>query len=134
MWIGPMWDADIAGRITEERALELCRPSPDDVDVARQFGLVWGEDDEEYAAREVRRSVRYIAEAASLMAKQHALYHMDDLPNMAGTGQAPKMDVLFDALHQAGFASARVPDIDPFFATDAPHESLMDIVRGLVPS
>ena len=134
MWIGPMWDADIAGRITEERALELCRPSPDDVDVARQHGLVWGEDDEEYAAREVRRSVRYIAEAASLMAKQHALYHMDDLPNMAGTGQAPKMDVLFDALHQAGFAAARVPDIDPFFATDAPHESLMDIVRGLVPS
>ena len=134
MWIGPMWDADNAGRITEERALELCRPSPDDVEVARQFGLVWGEDDEEYAAREVRRSVRYIAEAASLMAKQHALYHMDDLPNMAGTGQAPKMDVLFDALHQAGFAAARVPDIDPFLATDAPHESLMDIVRGLVPS
>ena len=134
MWIGALWDADIAGRITEERALELCRPSPDDVNVARQHGLVWGDDDEEYAAREVRRSVRYIAEAAALMATQHALYHMDDLPNMAGTGQAPKMEVLFESLHQAGFAAARVPDIDPFFATDAPHEGLMDIVRGLVQS
>jgi hypothetical protein len=55
---------------------------------------------------------------------------MDDLPNMAGTGQAPKMETLFEAVRTAGYQAARLPDLDPFFVTDAPHESLMDIVRA----
>ena len=57
---------------------------------------------------------------------------MDDLPNMAGTGQAPKMDALFAALQTRGHAAARVPDIDPFFVTDAPFEDVMTAIRALV--
>jgi hypothetical protein len=59
---------------------------------------------------------------------------MDDLPNMAGTGQAPKMEVLFTALDEAGFSAARVPDIDPFFVTDASFADVMATTRALVGS
>ena len=65
------------------------------------------------------------------MSRDHTLYHMDDLPNMAGTGQAPKMEALFTALDSEGYAAARVPDIDPFFVTDAPFETVMAYVRQL---
>jgi tRNA G26 N,N-dimethylase Trm1 len=51
---------------------------------------------------------------------------------MASVGQAPKMETLFTALHEDGFAAARVPDIDPFFVTDAPLEQVLETVRGLV--
>ena len=68
------------------------------------------------------------------MSREHTLYHMDDLPNMAGTGQAPKMEALFAALHEAGFAAARVPDIDPFFVTDAPFPEVMATTCALVGS
>ena len=130
MWIGPLWDKNIAGRMTEERVLELCTPTEQELTDARSQGLVWDEDDSKYAARELVRSVRYISDAADLMSREHTLYHMDDLPNMAGTGRAPKMEMLFDAVRKSGFASARVPDIDPFFVTDAPHDELMAIVRA----
>jgi hypothetical protein len=93
------------------------------------MGLEWSEQDSEYASRELRRSVRYIADAADLMSRDHTLYHMDDLPNMAGTGQAPKMDVLFEAIREAGSSAARLPDIDPFLVTDAPHDVVMQCVR-----
>ena len=66
------------------------------------------------------------------MSREHALYHMDDVPNMAGTGQAPKMEALFEALVNEGYAAARVPDIDPFFVTDAPHETVLKVVRDLL--
>ena len=66
------------------------------------------------------------------MSREHALYHMDDVPNMAGTGQAPKMEALFEALISEGYAAARVPDIDPFFVTDAPHEAVLKVVRDLL--
>jgi tRNA (guanine26-N2/guanine27-N2)-dimethyltransferase len=131
MWIGPMWDATIAGRLTVERALEVCTPSPNQLELAMSQGLVWDEHDSEYASREIRRSVRYISQAADLMSRDHTLYHMDDLPNMAGTGQAPKMEALFTALDSEGYAAARVPDIDPFFVTDAPFETVIAIVRQL---
>jgi tRNA G26 N,N-dimethylase Trm1 len=130
MWTGPLWDRDIAGRMTEERVLSVCNPTEDDINQGKANGLIWDEDDSKYAARELVRSVRYIAQAADLMSREHTLYHMDDLPNMAGTGQAPKMEALFAALHEAGFAAARVPDIDPFFVTDAPPDELMAVVRA----
>ena len=130
MWIGPLWDRNIAGRMTEERVLELCSPTEQELTDAKNRGLMWDEDDSKYAARELARSVRYISDAADLMSREHTLYHMDDLPNMAGTGHAPKMEMLFDAVRKSGFAAARVPDIDPFFVTDAPHDELMAIVRA----
>jgi tRNA G26 N,N-dimethylase Trm1 len=118
--------------MTEERALALCSPGDAELEEARQSGLEWSDADQEYAQRELRRSVRYIAQAADLMSREHLLLHMDDLPNMASVGQAPKMETLFTALHEAGFAAARVPDIDPFFVTDAPLEQVLETVRGLV--
>ena len=128
MWIGPLWNAAIAGRMTEARVLELCEASEAEKQAARQHGLVWDKSDDEYARRELCRSVRYIAEAADLMSREHTLYHMDDLPNMAGTGQAPKMETLFTALREKGYAAARIPDIDPFFVTDAPFEDVVGSV------
>ena len=132
MWIGPLWDKNIAGRMTEERVLELCTPTEQELTDARSQGLVWDEDDSKYAARELARSVRYISDAADLMSREHTLYHMDDLPNMAGTGQAPKMEALFEALKTAGHAAARLPDIDPFFITDAPHDVVMSTTRAML--
>ena len=132
MWIGPLWDKDIAGRMTEERAIQTCFPTKEELADHCEHGLVWNEGDSEYAQRELRRSVRYIADAADLMSREHTLYHMDDVPNMAGTGQAPKMEVLFEALVNEGFAAARVPDIDPFFVTDAPHDDVIKTVQTLL--
>ena len=132
MWTGPLWDRDIAGRMTEDRVIKTCFPTKKELAGHCEHGLVWNEDDSEYAQRELRRSVRYIAEAADLMSREHTLYHMDDVPNMAGTGQAPKMEVLFEALVNEGYAAARVPDIDPFFVTDAPHGVVIDTVQTLL--
>jgi len=129
LWVGPLWNAQIAGRMTEERVLAVCSPSTEELNVAKERGLIWEERDSEYAARELRRSVRYISEAAVLMGKDHVLYHMDDLPNMAGTGQAPKMEALFEAIREAGYSAARLPDIDPFVVTDAPHDVVVQCVR-----
>ena len=132
LWVGPLWDREITSRMTQEHVVEVCSPSENELHTCREAGLVWSEADQEYAQRELRRSVRYIAEAADLMSREHTLYHMDDLPNMAGTGQAPKMEVLFSALHDGGYAAARVPDIDPFFVTDAPFSAVMDATRALI--
>ena len=41
------------------------------------------------------------------------------------------MDALFAALQTRGHAAARVPDIDPFFVTDAPFEDVMTAIRAL---
>ena len=130
MWTGPLWDQTIAGRLTEERAVALCFPTDELLAQHRASGLVWSDEDTEYAKRELRRSVRYIADAADLMAREHTLYHMDDLPNMAGTGRAPKMEALFEAIEKAGYSAARVPDVDPFLVTDAPHDAVIQCVRN----
>ena len=132
MWVGPLWNKDIAGRMTEERALALCSPSLDEVERARTHGLEWDDADQEYSQRELRRSVRYIADAADLMSRDHLLLHIDDLPNMAGVTHAPKLEVLFTSLREHGHCAARVPDIDPFFVTDAPLEVVLERVRALV--
>jgi len=129
LWVGPLWNAQIAGRMTEERVLAVCSPSTEELNAAKERGLIWEKSDSEYAARELRRSVRYISEAAVLMGKDHVLYHMDDLPNMAGTGQAPKMEALFEEIREAGYSAARLPDIDPFVVTDAPHDVVVQCVR-----
>lgn len=131
MWIGPLWDAEIAGRMTEQRVLELCSPTEQELERAVKCGLLWDEQDSEYAARELRRSVRHISEAADLMSREHTLYHMDDLPVMAGLGQAPKMEELFAYLRNVGYSIARIPDINPFFVTDAPYDAVITAMKDL---
>ena len=118
--------------MTEERALELCSPTEQELAEAAQLGLEWDQDDQEYAQREIRRSVRHIASAADLMSRDHLLLHIDDVPNMAGVPHAPKMEALFSAIQETGYCAARIPDIDPFFVTDAPMETVLDCMRSLV--
>jgi tRNA (guanine26-N2/guanine27-N2)-dimethyltransferase len=130
LWIGPMWHSDIAGRMTEERALEMCHPTAGDIELARSQGLTWDEEDIEHSAREVRRSVRHIAAAADLMSREHLLLNLDTLPRLAGVGGAPKMEKLIAALIEAGHAAARYPDLEPMLVTDAPFETVVQIVQN----
>jgi tRNA G26 N,N-dimethylase Trm1 len=129
MWIGPMWHHGIASRMTEERALELCHPTEDEIQSHRAQGLQWSDEDTNHSARELRRSVRYIADAAELMSREHLLLNLDALPRLAGVGGAPKMEKLLSALVDAGYAAARYPDLEPMLVTDAPFESVIEVVR-----
>ena len=131
MWIGPLWDAEIAGRITEQRAIEMCSPSESQLQQMRASGLVWNDEDIEYSQRELRRSVRYIADAADLMSRNHLLINLDSLPKWAGTGGAPKMEKIIAALQQLNFAAARLPDLEPVFVTDAAFADVIKIVQQL---
>ena len=131
MWIGPLWDAEIAGRITEQRAIEMCSPSEAQLQQMRASGLVWNDEDIEFSQRELRRSVRYIADAADLMSRNHLLINLDSLPKWAGTGGAPKMEKIIAALQQLNFAAARLPDLEPVFVTDAAFTDVIKIVRQL---
>ena len=131
MWIGPLWDADIAGRMTEERAIQLCSPSKEKLQHLRTTGLIWDDDDIEYSQRELRRSVRYIAGAADLMSRSHLLINLDSIPKWTGVAGAPKMEVIISALHQNNFAAARAPDLEPIFVTDATFEDVKKIVQQI---
>lgn len=131
MWIGPLWDAEIAGRITEQRAIQMCSPSLAQLQQMRASGLVWEDEDIEYSQRELRRSVRYIADAADLMSRDHLLINLDSLPKWAGTGGAPKMEKIIAALQQLNFAAARLPDLEPVFVTDAAFADVIKIVQQL---
>lgn len=125
-----MWHRDIASRMTEDRALELCHPTDEEIQAHRAQGLQWSDDDTEHSARELRRSVRYIADAAELMSREHLLLNLDALPRLAKVGGAPKMDKLLNAIVDAGYAAARYPDLEPMLVTDAPFESVIDVVRA----
>jgi len=134
MWTGPLWHADIAGRMTEDRALALLRPKEGMLDAWRAQGLTWDDDDEEHATRETKRGVRHIAEAADLMAMaghQTILLNLDDLPRWTGTGRTPRLQHLIDALHTAGHNAARAPDLNPFVVTDAPFEDVVGIAQAM---
>ena len=132
MWTGPLWNESITARMTEARALELCAPTPRDIESARAHGLKWTDHDTEHARRETVRSVRCIAEASAVMSGPHRLHHVDALPNRAGTAHGPKLEALIQALRDQGHLAARVPDLDPFLATNAPYETVMQTVRELV--
>lgn len=132
MWIGPLWNSDITSRLTEDRVLALCSPTPEDVKSASALGLEWSDEDAEHAQRELRRSVRHIAEASEVMGRPHQIYHMDSLPNMAGMPHGPRLADLVALLKQEGHLAARLPDIDPFVVTNAPFEGVVKAVQTLV--
>ena len=131
LWIGPLWDKKIASRMTEEKAIELCQPDSNEVDYFISQGLTWDEQDIEYSTRELRRSVRYISQAADLMSREHLLLNLDSLPKWAGVGGAPKIEKLILSLSYAGHAAAILPDIEPLMVTDAPFETVLQHVRKL---
>jgi tRNA (guanine26-N2/guanine27-N2)-dimethyltransferase len=134
LWTGPLWDEAIASRLTEEHERALCSPTSTALEALRADGLTWDHDDLEHAAREGSRTVRHIAAAAALMARNAKdvwLLRLDDLPRWAGTGGAPKMSRLLAALEQGGHQAARAPDLNPFIVTDAPFEEVLAAVRLL---
>lgn len=125
MWTGPLFDADIAGRITTERAIELCGGRTEDVPD------YWSEVDEDHANRELERSVRHISESAELLSGDHLLVAMDGLGVAAGIGQIPSAKKILEKLHSNGFRAARTHMPEPMFATDADWETVLELVGQL---
>lgn len=134
MWIGPLWDKEIAGRMTEQKVLELCQPTAQELEEMKSQGLEWSDDDIEYSARELKRSVRYISDAADLMSREHLLLNLDSLPRWAGVGGAPKLEKLIASLTDEGNCAARLPDLEPLLITDAAFEVVLEHVRKTSPS
>ncbi|MCP2504900.1 MAG: hypothetical protein NLN65_06365, partial [Candidatus Poseidoniaceae archaeon] len=129
LWVGPLWDKDVASRMTEEKVLEMCQASPEELEIMKTSGLEWSADDVEYSTRELRRSVRYISEAADLMSREHLLLNLDSLPRWAGIGGAPKLEKLIASILEEGYCAARLPDLEPLLVTDAPFETVLQHVR-----
>ena len=123
MWTGPIFDADIAGRMTVERAIELCAGREED------YPDDWTELDIEHSQREIERSVRHISESADLLSGEHLLVAIDALGIAAGVGQIPSMKKLKSGLECRGFRMARCQMPEPMFATDADWETILDVTR-----
>ena len=73
--------------------------------------------------------MRYIAQAADLMSREHLLLNLDALPRLAGVGGAPKMEKLLESLTEMGHAAARYPDLEPMLVTDAPFDDVVQAVK-----
>lgn len=129
LWIGPLMNKDIAGRMTIDYAIETCFPNPESIAKAMGKGLKWAEIDSEYAAREMARSVKHISESADLLSREHLLLSLNSMPRLAGTKGAPKMEQLLKDLVALGHSAARYPDMDPMFITDADFQTVLDVVR-----
>ena len=131
MWIGPLWNEDITGRMTEDHAVNCCLPTQNDMKSGREHGLEWSDLDQVYAERELRRSVRYISEASPLLASEHLLLPYDQIAPWANAASMPSMVDLIAALNEDGFLTARVPDLRPYIATKAPYEVVLEMVRKM---
>ena len=123
MWIGPIFDADIAGRMTVERATELCAGREDD------YPKDWSDLDIEHSQREIERSVRHISESAELLSGDHLLIAVDGLGIAAGVGQIPSMKKLKAGLEERGFRMARCQMPEPMFATDADWNTVLEVTQ-----
>ena len=125
LWIGPLCDAEIAGRITEEKALQLCGA---DADIMPEY---WTDNDLELSRREIIRSVKFISDSADLMSRDHLFMPIDMLPKLAGLLGPPAMNPLIEALNIAGHCAARGPYMDPTILTDASLEELISVAQKL---
>ena len=124
MWTGPIFDAEIASRMTVEKAIELCAGRPEDMPDD------WSEHDIEHSKRELERTVRHISQSAQLLGGDHLLVATDDLGIAAKVGQIPKMKLIFSHLEKAGFKAAQCQMPEPMFATDASWEDVLTAVRA----
>ena len=84
-----------------------------------------------YAERELRRSVRYISDASTLLSSEHLLLPYDQIAPWAKAASMPSMVDLIAALNEEGFRTARVPDLRPYIATKAPYEVVLEMVRKM---
>ena len=55
--------------------------------------------------------------------------NLESLPKWAGVSGAPKIEKLISSLCDVGYSAARIPDIEPLLATDAPFEIVLEQVR-----
>ncbi len=124
MWTGPLFNAEIAGRMTVERAIELCSGIEED------YPEDWSEIDIEHSQREIERCVRHISESAELLSGEHLLVAIDDLGVAAGVGQIPSMKKLKSGLESKGFRMARCHMPEPMFATDADWETVLEVTKS----
>ena len=106
-------------------------PREEDLSSEQNVGLEWSELDQLYAERELRRSVRYISDASSLLSSEHLLLPYDQIAPSAKAASLPSMIDLISALNQEGYLTARVPDLRPFIATKAPYEVVLELVRKM---
>jgi tRNA G26 N,N-dimethylase Trm1 len=131
MWIGPLWNEDITRRMTEDHAVKCCLPNEEDLNSAPDIGLEWSELDQVYAERELRRSVRYISDASSLLSSEHLLLPYDQIAPWAKAASMPSMIDLISALNGEGYLTARAPDLRPYIATKAPYDVVLEMVRKM---
>ncbi len=129
LWIGPLMDKAIAGRLTESNAINTCLPSSEELTKLTTEGLEWSNKDVEYATREMARSVKHIAPAADLLSREHLLLSLNAMPRLAKTKGAPKIDDVVDDLIELGHSAARYPDTEPMFVTDANFETVLAVFR-----
>ena len=131
LWIAPIWNREITSRIDEKRALEICYPSESERLELDKLSQDWSEQDWEYWRREIYRSVRFIQGASTLLSSDHLLIDIDDFAKKLQLNQIPKMETILKAFTDAGYETARVPDINPMFATFAPLEEAKQILFDL---
>ena len=123
MWTGPIFDSDIASRITKQKAIELCSGKKED------YPDDWTELDIEHSRREIERSVVHISESAKLLAKEHLLVAVNDLGIAAQIKHIPSMKKLKAGLEERGFKMARCHMPEAMFATDADWSTVLEIAR-----
>jgi hypothetical protein len=111
--------------MTEEKALELCGA---DEEVMPEY---WTANDLELSRREIIRSVKFIADSADLMSRDHLFMPIDLLPGLANLAGPPAMNALIEALKIADYCAARGPNLEPTILTDATLEELIIIVQNL---
>ncbi len=124
MWTGPLFDAEIAGRMTTEKALEICAGRKED------YPDDWTEFDIEHSQREIERSVRHISESAELLSGDHLLVAVDKIGIAAGIGQIPSMKKLKNGLEERGYKMAHCQMPEPMFATNADWKTVLEVARS----
>jgi tRNA G26 N,N-dimethylase Trm1 len=123
MWTGPIFDANIAGRMTAEKAIALCSGKGEDLPED------WDDIDIEHSKREIERTVRHIAESAELLSQEHLLIAVDELGIAAGVGQIPSIKKIKSGLEDAGFKMSRCHMPEAMFATNADWQTVLEVTR-----
>ena len=123
MWTGPIFDKEIAGRITCEKALELCAGREED------YPADWDEIDIEHSRREIERSVVHISESANLLSQDHLLVAVNDLGIAAKIKHIPSMKKLKSGLEKEGFEMARCHMPEAMFATNADWDTVLKVAK-----
>lgn len=125
LWIGPLCDSDIASRLTEEKAEQICGLN------LKEMPTDWDQQRLNLVLREIRRSVRHIADAAPLLSQDHLLIPMDVFAKKSGRGGPPSIKKSIAILQANGFEAARGPYPEPTLVTNADESSVMHLLNQI---